>query len=122
LPRPLERLRLWAVRDFKIETGCFVGETGHARFGRGLGEMFDEWPKASWTIVAALRNRGLAYEAALSAHPWLEARRSETRTVCLVEPGNAASVRVAQKLGYQPFATATYRNLSLVQMERSPTR
>lgn len=37
---------------FEAATGDFLGETGLARFGRGLEPGFDEWPEASWTIAA----------------------------------------------------------------------
>jgi RimJ/RimL family protein N-acetyltransferase len=102
-----------------LDGGRLVGETGFARFGRGLGEAFDASPEASWTIAAERRHQGLAYEASLHAHGWFESNHPRQRTVCLVEPGNAASISLAGKLGYRPFATAHYRDRPFVQMERT---
>jgi hypothetical protein len=48
---------------------------------------------------------------------WSEGRFS--RTVCLIEEGNAASLRVASKLAYQEYARTQYKGQPVILLERS---
>ena len=123
--RLLRYIGHWEVFGFGLfaaldgQTGVLVGEAGLARFGRNLGPAFDEAPEASWTVAPAARGRGLASEAAEHAHAWFEGAFGRKRTVCLVDRENAASMRVAAKLGYTAFSETTYRGTSFVMLERS---
>ena len=99
-------------------TGCFVGETGLADFKRGLGPGFDGVPEAGWTIARWAQGHGYATEAAAAALAWTEARFGVRRTVCVIHAENAASLRVAEKLGYAPLGECTYRDYAAITFER----
>ena len=106
---------------FAIEekaTGRFVGEVGLGDFRRDLGPDFDGVPEAAWTIARWAQGLGYATEAAAAAHAWMEVRVNATRTVCIIHPSNESSLRVAEKLGYVPFAERSYRGYSVVMLER----
>lgn len=85
---------------FEKSTGNYLGETGLARFRRGIGTTFDELDEAGWIFSCRAQGRGIAYEAALAAHQWHEQRRPRT-TFCLISVDNAWSFRLADKLGYK---------------------
>lgn len=101
------------------ETGRFVGETGLADFHRELGDDFDPFPETAWILSPDAAGKGFATEAAVAAHQWFDATRGRQRTVCIIAPGNTASVRVAEKLGYTPIATRDYRGDPTLAFERA---
>jgi RimJ/RimL family protein N-acetyltransferase len=100
-------------------TGCFVGEAGLAHFRRGLGAAFDGLPEAGWAIAPWAQGHGYATEAAAAALSWVEAAFGMRRTVCIIHAGNAASLRVADKLGYAPRGECAYRGYSAIMFERA---
>ncbi len=107
---------LFAV--FDRANGAFLGEVGLADFHRGLGPAFDGVPEAAWILTAAAQGRGLAREAVTAAHDWLDGARVPARTVCLINPENVRSVRLAERLGYSAFGTCTYKDSPCTMFER----
>jgi RimJ/RimL family protein N-acetyltransferase len=99
-------------------SGRLVGEAGLGDFKRPFGSAFDESPEAGWAIARWAQGRGYATEAAAAVLEWIEARLGIRRTVCLIHVENAASIRVAEKLGYTPFGACTYRGYSATTFER----
>ena len=99
-------------------SGRFVGEAGLGDFKRRLGPAFDDSPEAGWAIAPWAHGRGYATEAAAAALEWIEHAFAIERTVCLIHAENAASIRVAEKLGYAPFGECTYRGYSAITFER----
>jgi RimJ/RimL family protein N-acetyltransferase len=99
-------------------TGRFVGEAGLGDFRRRLGPAFDDAPEAGWAIVRSAQRQGYATEAAAAVLQWIEERFPVPRTVCLIHAENRASIRVAEKLGFTPFAACTYRDYPALSFER----
>jgi RimJ/RimL family protein N-acetyltransferase len=52
-----------------------------------------------WTLGSEHWNRGYATEAAFACRDWALGELGLTRLVSVIAPGNAASIRVAEKLG-----------------------
>ena len=100
-------------------TGCFVGEAGLAHFRRGLGTQFDGLPEAGWAIAPWAQGHGYATEAAAAALAWLQAGFGLRRSVCLIHPDNAPSLRVAEKLGYARKGECAYRGYDAIMFERA---
>lgn len=90
-------------------SGRMVGQVGASDFRRGLGEDFDGHPEISWSIAAGWRGRGLATEACRASLDWLDREIGAARSVCLINGGNAASIRVAEKAGFAPWRSCAYR-------------
>jgi hypothetical protein len=65
---------------------------------------------------------GLATEAMIAALRWADAALSPARTVCMIAPGNAASLRVAGKVGYRLYAKAEYKGSEVVLYDRTADR
>lgn len=103
---------------FEKATGRFVGETGACDFRRRLGPDFDTFPEITWSMQPSIQGRGYATEAAAAALDWLERDFTKPRTVCLIHEGNAASIAVAERLGFRPFERRPYRNYTALLMVR----
>ncbi len=100
---PLLGYGYWAVRDKK--SGRFAGELGFADFGRDMTPSISGIPEAGWVLASWARGRGFALEALTAALAWLD-RAGHRHSVCLIDPANGPSLRLAQKLGYgDPVAT-----------------
>jgi RimJ/RimL family protein N-acetyltransferase len=66
-----------------------------------------------------MHGKGYATEALAAVLVWGDARFSDPRTICLIHPDNAASLRVAQKCGFREWQRATYRNEPTIVFERT---
>ena len=107
---------LFAVLD--RDTGKFIGDTGLAHFCRELGPNFDVYPETAWIFSASVQGKGMAFEAASAAHAWFEERTGKRETVAIINPENAASLRLAAKLGYEPFGSAIYKDHDVTMLRR----
>ncbi len=99
-------------------SGRYVGDVGLAHFERGLGSDFDDAPEAAWMIAAWAGGRGYACEGMAAAIDWHQRRFGSTRQVCIVDPVNAGSLRVAQKLGFRTFRSGLNRGHEVLLHER----
>ena len=95
----------WAA--FERDGGRFVGEVGLADFHRPI-----DWrgaaPECGWVISPHFQGRGYATEAVAGALDWRDRTLPGNRTVCLIGPGNAASLRIAAKCGFRHFHDTDY--------------
>jgi len=99
-------------------TGRHVGNLGMARFERGMGADFDTAPEAGWLIAQSAEGKGYASEGMIAAMDWYARTFGPARMVCMVDPDNAASLRVAAKLGFRPYREAVSRGVAVVLHER----
>ena len=106
----------WIAKDRM--TGAVLGEVGFADFMRGLTPDISGGPEAGWVFAPEVAGRGLATEAVLAIHRWLDTETSHKRATCIIEPAHAASIRVAEKCGYQQIAISTYRGADVLVMAR----
>lgn len=103
---------------FEKGTGMFVGEVGFGDFHRQLGDDFDPYPEACWTIVGDARGKGYATEAAQAAVRWLEVKLGKANTVCIIHSRHRASLRIARKLGFKPFRYTEFRGYPAIFFRR----
>lgn len=106
----------WVLRE--PGDGRFVGEVGFAEGRRGLGPAFDSAPEIGWTVAPSFQGRGLAGEAIAAALAWNDRRTGGGRTVCMIGPDNAASIRLAERAGYRAFDRSTFRGAPHLLFER----
>ncbi len=97
----------WLVEE--RSSGRFVGEVGLADYKRDIQPPLKGFPEIGWALATAMSGQGYATEAVGAAIEWFQKRRGHTRTVCLIAPDNAASIRVATKCGYRKQYLTTYK-------------
>lgn len=98
----------WAVEERL--TRRFVGDVGLADFRRTIEPSLAGMPEMGWVLIPEAQGRGFATEAVRAVLSWRAKALGPGRTVCLVAPDNAASLRVAEKTGFAPFAETTYHD------------
>jgi RimJ/RimL family protein N-acetyltransferase len=114
----------WALNGFGYwivrETGSnrFVGEVGFVDYKRDIVPSLGDAPEIGWVLSPAVHGQGFATEAVQAILAWGETRFGGARTVCLIDPGNTRSVRVAEKCGYRELARALYRGEPTMIFER----
>jgi RimJ/RimL family protein N-acetyltransferase len=106
----------WVVRE--TATNRFVGEVGFVDYKREIVPAITEVPEVGWVLSPAVHGQGFATEAIRAILAWSESRFGPGRTVCLIDPGNTRSMRVAEKCGYREFARAIYKGEPTVIFER----
>lgn len=106
----------WAVED--RQTGRFLGEVGFADFKRDITPSLDGAPEIGWVFATAAHGRGLASEAVAAALVWGDANLDSDRTVCIIDPVNTASIRVAKKNGYREVERTTYLDQPTLLLDR----
>lgn len=92
---------LWAVEE--RGSGQLIG-----RAGLWHPPGWDE-PELGWLLDRAWWGRGLATEAAAAGLAYGFAGRAMERIISIIPPDNAASQRVAGKLGMEPAGETTWR-------------
>lgn len=97
-------------------TGDIVGEFGLADFHRDIEPSLGATPEAGWAMLPQFQGRGLAREALTAVLDWAD--QSMPRTVCLIDPDNAPSLRLAARLGYTEYARTTYKEHASILFER----
>ena len=106
----------WTVRERR--TDAYIGEVGFADFMRGMQPDLSGRPEAGWVLAKSAWGKGYASEATQAAHAWLD-EVNPGRSTCIIDPDHAASIRVAEKLGYTEIGPADYRGEPVITFERS---
>jgi RimJ/RimL family protein N-acetyltransferase len=99
-------------------SAAIVGEVGFQTLRRGLGPTYDGVPEAMWRIDPGQQGKGVAGEAVRAAAGWFDATQPADRTVCMIDPPNIASQRVAAAIGFRQFATTPYHGNPVLLFER----
>ena len=110
----------WVVRE--RSTGRFVGEVGLADYRRDLVPSIEGTPEAGWVLAPWAHGQGLAGEAVAAALAWIDDVHRAPRTVCIIDPDNAASLRVAARAGYRERERTTYKGGPTILLERRAPR
>ena len=113
---PLLGFGYWRIED--RQTGRYVGDAGLADFRRGLGDGFDESPETGWALAPWAHGQGLAGEAMGAILKWADETAEIERTVCMIQPENAASLRLAGRLGYRPMGQRSFNGSPTQTFER----
>jgi RimJ/RimL family protein N-acetyltransferase len=71
-----------------------------------------------WVLTAFSHGTGLATEAGREALRWRDQVLPPGETVCLVDPDNAASLRVAAKPGFHATDRTTHHAAAAVILRR----
>jgi len=123
--RLLNYIGHWALMNFGFwaviekSTQKFIGEIGFANFKRSIEPSIKDFPELGWVLVSAAHGKGYATEALHAAIAWGDMNLKASRSVCIVQPENLASLRVAHKCGYQEICSTTYNGQAVLIFERN---
>jgi RimJ/RimL family protein N-acetyltransferase len=115
----------WALADFgywaveERSTGAFIGEIGFADFKRDITPSIRGLPEMGWVLASAHHGKGYATEGVRAALRWADQHLPAARTVCVINPENAASIHIAEKAGYAQTHVTTYTNRPTLMFERA---
>ena len=97
---------LWALRGYgawSVEdraTGAYLGEAGLFQ------PIHYPEPDIGWMVVPEAEGKGIAREAALAVRDWCYKVRGLTLLMSYIDPRNARSIRLAERLGAARDAAA----------------
>ena len=86
------------------ETGAFVGNGGLSWFERGIAGL-EGVPEAGWAFVPSAWGKGFATEAISAVLAWADSELNAPEIRCIIDEDNAASMNVAEKLGFKFMQT-----------------
>lgn len=115
----------WALMGFGywvIEhkgSGEFVGEIGLADFKRDIVPAMRDTPEIGFALLPRFHGQGYATESAKAVLAWADVHLQQPRTVCLIDPKNAASLRVVEKCGYGIFERGVYHGQPALFLSRT---
>jgi RimJ/RimL family protein N-acetyltransferase len=105
----------WAM--FERATGEFVGEIGAADFRRDITPPIGNL-ETGWVLARSAHGKDYATEALRCVLAWLDDTFPGKPTVCVIDPGNIASLGVAKKVGYEQIGTRTYHGDEVMILRR----
>lgn len=91
----------WMLRE--TASGRFLGEAGIAWQRRTGMTAHGGLPEAGWMLTTSAQGNGFAREALAAILDWTEKRVSTRGVTCLIDPGNEASLRLAESQGFKKF-------------------
>jgi RimJ/RimL family protein N-acetyltransferase len=106
----------WIVEE--RSTGDFVGEVGLADFRREMAPHVDMPFEFGWVLARRAHGRGYATEAASAALAWADAAFPGEAFHCIIHPGNAPSLRVADKCRFVEIGRASYKGGDTIVLKR----
>ena len=77
---------------------------------RDLDLAYQRLPKAGWVISPNWAGRGYATEAMRAVYAWFDAAMPGSNSFCMITPENAASIKVAERLGYVLDCKTNYKD------------
>ncbi|WP_095084695.1 GNAT family N-acetyltransferase [Mesorhizobium sophorae] len=98
----------------------FIGEAGFHDLKRDIQPSIEGIPEAGWALAPAIHGAGFATEVVGRVLAWGEETFGSARTVCIIDPENAASLNVATKCGYREVVRTTYHDAPTILLERLP--
>ncbi len=107
----------WILED--PATGRLVGEAGFLDCKRDILPSMNETPEVGWALHPDFHGKGLATEALTAIMAWGDANLKQSPFACMIAPQNAASLRLAQKLGFHEVAQTTYKGEPTVLLQRA---
>jgi RimJ/RimL family protein N-acetyltransferase len=99
-------------------TGALIGEVGCQDRFRDINPPLEGTLEAVWTLTTAAHGKGYATEAMHGFLGHVDRHHAGRRVTCLIPTGHAASLRVAAKLGFTPFAQTIYKGAPVTLLER----
>ena len=106
----------WAVE--RRADGRMIGQLGFADFKRDMTPAIEDRPEMGWLFAAEAGGQGFATEAGRAALDWIDAAHAPGEIAAIIDPANAPSIRVAEKLGFASREEARYKGEPILLFRR----
>jgi RimJ/RimL family protein N-acetyltransferase len=106
----------WSVE--RREDGAWLGQIGFADYKRDRAPSIEGIPEMGWIFARQAHGQGYASEAARAALDWADAALRAPEIAAIVSPENVASIRVAEKAGFDERVEARYRDETILLFRR----
>lgn len=108
----------WAAE--RKEDGLLVGHLGIADFKREMTPSIEGHPEAGWIFAPDAHGQGLATEAMRAVLQWADEKLAGETLVAIIDPGNASSIRLAERCGFSSREEAVYKGEAILLFRRPP--
>ncbi|MBX9616935.1 MAG: GNAT family N-acetyltransferase [Caulobacteraceae bacterium] len=99
-------------------TGDYVGSVGVLDYRRACQPVLDA-PELGWGVAPRYQGQGLAREAVDAALGWCDRVLRAPRTLCMIDPLNAPSLKLAERVGYRYREPGLYQDKAVLLLERA---
>lgn len=99
---------LWAVE--RRSDSRTIGHIGFFDFQRDMDPSIAGEPEMGWIFRPDGQGKGFATEAGNAALNWFDAAVGPVSVPAIIDLDNVASMRLAERLGFERQADATYRD------------
>ncbi|ESQ75934.1 GNAT family N-acetyltransferase [Asticcacaulis sp. AC402] len=108
----------WSIR--RRDDSAFIGSVGIFDYRRDLVPVLGDL-EVGWGLDPAFQGQGYAFEAVTEALRHADEDLKLARTTCMIAPDNAASFRLATKVGFTPWVEGDLRGEKIQLLERLRT-
>ena len=112
---PLLGFGYWAVEE--KASGRFAGDIGFGDFHRAIEPSIHGVAEMGWVLGPDFHGKGYASEAVAAALRWFDAE-CKGRSVCIIDPANVPSLKLAAKNGYREYCRTSFMGDEVILLER----
>jgi RimJ/RimL family protein N-acetyltransferase len=109
----------WVIEE--KASGEVIGEIGIMDAKRAIEPPFGDNLELGWALLPRAHGKGYASEALETVLAWERDVFNAPSVICIIDPDNAPSIRLAQKYGFVENARSTYMNTPTLQFIRRRT-
>ena len=106
----------WIVE--RKSDGAVIGQAGFADFKRDMDPSIEGEPELGYVFSPLVHGQGIAFEACSAALRWADRNLSASSYPAIISPDNAASIRLAERLGFVRVPDASYRGEQIALFRR----
>lgn len=106
----------WVIEE--KASGKLVGEIGIMDARRDMDPPFGEDRELGWALLPEAHGKGFAGEALQATLEWEKQVFNAPCVVCMIDPDNAPSIKLALKFGFTERVRTTYKTVPTIQFER----
>jgi RimJ/RimL family protein N-acetyltransferase len=98
--------------------GTVVGQLGFADFKRAMEPNIEGEPELGYVFAPSVHGQGIAAEACAAVLDWADANLEAHSYPAIISPENEASIRLAERLGFNRVSDAIYRGEKIALFRR----
>jgi RimJ/RimL family protein N-acetyltransferase len=99
--------------------GSVVGQAGFADFKRDMVPSIEGEPELGYVFSPAVHGQGIAFEACAKLLEWADSEVSAPSYPAIISLENLASIRLAERLGFERAPDAVYRGEPIALYRRA---